>query len=157
MEEHPFRVALRTRDLDAWMQELSPEIKVLSPFTSAPLAGLATARVLFGILFETLGEVKLTNEYADADSHAFFWQGYIGGRTIESVVRLRYDEHGKVAEIKVLIRPLVALVVFASVVAPQLAATRGPTRGVLVRLATIPLKVIVTLIDNAASRFVREL
>jgi hypothetical protein len=156
VEEHPFRMAWRTRDLDAWTETLSPEIRVHSPLASAPLDGRATARELFGILFEALGEVEITNEYADTDSHAFFWRGDLGGRPIEGVVRLRHDEHGKIAEMRVLIRPLVALAAFASAIAPLLAAKRSPARGVLVRLVTLPLKAVVTFADNAASRFLLE-
>ncbi len=153
MDEHPFRVAWRTRDLDTWIEALSPEFKVYSPLMSTPRSGRTTARELFGVLFEAFGEMEIVNEYADNDSYAFIWRGDIGGRLIEGVILLRHDERGKIAEMKVLIRPLAHLMAFASAIVPRLAAQRGPIRGVLLRLIAIPVKAVVAFADDAGPRF----
>lgn len=153
MADHPFRAAWRTRDLDAWIEALSPEIVLRSPVVRAPFRGRAAARELYSVLFQTLGEVEITAELAGAeDTHVFFWLAKVAGRRIEGADLMRYDEQGRIAEIRVLIRPLVSIAVFASAVGPALTARRSPTRGALARLLTLPLKGILTLVDVAASR-----
>jgi hypothetical protein len=155
MADHPFREAWRTRSLDTWIEALSPEIVLHSPAVRAPFRGRSAARELYGVLFETLGEVEITSELAAANNaHAFFWQAEVAGRQIEGVDLIHYDEQGTIDEIRVLIRPLVNIAVFASAVGPPLAATRSPGRGAVARLLTLPLKGILTLVDVAASRLI---
>jgi hypothetical protein len=155
MADHPFRVAWRTRDLDAWIEALSPEVVLRSPVVRKPFRGHSAARELYGVLFETLGEVEITAELAGAeDTHVFFWLAEVAGRRIEGADLMRYDEQGRIVEIRVLIRPLVDIAMFASAVGPPLAARRSPAMGVLGRLLTLPLKGILTLVDLAASRLI---
>ena len=96
--------------------------------------------ISYRVLFETFGEVQITGELADTDSRAFFWQANVADRVIEGADLLRYDAQGKIAEIRVLIRPLVDIATFAAAIGPPLAARRSPARGALVRLLTLPLK-----------------
>jgi hypothetical protein len=140
VDDHPFRTAWRTREIDTWIDALSPEIVLHSPVVRTPFRGRPAARELYGVLFDTFGEVEITGELADADSHAFFWRANIAGRVIEGADRLRYDDQEKIAEIRVLIRPLVDIAAFAAAIGPPLAARRSPMRGALVRLLTLPLK-----------------
>ncbi len=155
MDDHPFRTAWRTRDLDAWIEALSPEIVLHSPVVRTPFRGLPAARELYGVLFETFGEVEFIDELTDTDSHAFFWRANVAGRVIEGADRLRYDERGKIAEITVLIRPLVDIAAFASAIGPPLAARKSPTRGALARVLTLPLKGILSITDAVASRLIQ--
>lgn len=155
MDEHPFRTAWRTRELDAWIEALSPEIVLHSPVVRTPFRGRSAATELYDVLFETFGEVEITGEFADTDSHAFFWRADVAGRAIEGADLLRYDAQGKIAEIRVLIRPLVDIATFAAAAGPPLAARRSPTRGVLVRLLTLPLKGILGAADIVASRLIQ--
>ncbi len=90
-EEHPFRTAWRVRDLDAWIDALSPDVVLHSPVVRAPFRGRDAARELYGVLFETFGEVDLIGEFANGDAHAFFWQADVSGQTIEGADRLRHD------------------------------------------------------------------
>jgi len=155
VDDHPFRTAWRTRDLDAWIEALSPAVVLHSPIVRTPFRGRSAARELFAVLFETLGEVEITGELTDADSHAFFWRANVTGRVIEGVDLLRYDEQGKIAEIRVSIRPLVDIAVFAAAIGPPLAARRNPVRGALARLLMLPLKGILTVADTVASRLIK--
>jgi hypothetical protein len=84
-----------------------------------------------------------------------FWRTNVAGRVIEGTDRLRYDEHGKIAEIRVLIRPLVDIAVFASAIGLPLAARRSPVRGVLARLLMLPLKGVLTVADTVAFRLIK--
>jgi hypothetical protein len=120
-----------------------------------PFHGLEAAVELFGVLFDSLGDLEFTDEFAAGDAHAFFWRADAGGRWVEGADLLRSDEHGKITEIRVLIRPLVGIAAFAGAIGPPLAAKRGEARAVLLRLLTLPLKAIMALTDAFAWRLVR--
>ncbi len=154
VDDHPFRRAWRTRELDPWIEALSHEVVLHSPVVRTPFRGRSAAIELYGVLFEIFGEVEITGELANTDSHAFFWRAKVAGRVIEGADLLRYDAQGKIAEVRVLIRPLVDIATFAAAIGPPLAAKRSSTRGVLVRLLTLPLKGILSVADVVASRLI---
>ncbi len=154
VDDHPFRTAWHTRELDAWIEALSQDVVLHSPVVRTPFRGRAAATELYGVLFETFGEVVITGELTDADSHAFFWQANVAGRVIEGADLLRYDAQGKIVEVRVLIRPLVDIATFAAAVGPPLAARRSAARGALVRLLMLPLKGILSVADLVASRLI---
>lgn len=154
MEDHPFKVAWRTRKLDAWIDALSPEVVLRSPVLSKPFHGRPAAKELYGVLFEAFDEFEITDELADGGAHAFFWRGSIGGRRIEGADLIRHDEHGEIAEIGVLIRPLADIAVFASAIGPPLVGGRSSARGALTWLLTFPLKGLLRVADAIACRLI---
>jgi SnoaL-like domain len=156
VEVHPFRAAWQTRDLDAWVDALAPDVVLHSPVTKTPFHGREAAAELYGILFTALGDVEITDEFALGDSHAFFWRAEIGGQSIEGADLVRSDAVGKIVEVRVLIRPLVNIAAFAAAVGPPLAAKRGRFRAPLLRLLTLPLKAILALADTVASRLAQR-
>jgi hypothetical protein len=153
-EDHPFRTAWRTRDLDVWIDALSPGVVLHSPVVRAPFRGRGAAHELYGVLFETFGQVDIICDFADGDSHAFFWRADISGRTIEGADLLRHDTDGKIAEITVLIRPMTDIAVFSAAVGPRLAAKSSSAREILAGLLTRPLVAILALADAVASRLI---
>jgi SnoaL-like protein len=152
VDEHPFQAAWRTRDLDAWTDALADDVVLHSPVMTTPFRGREAARELYSILFEAFGEVEVTDAFAAGDMRAFFWRGELGGRRIQGTDLIRADARGKVAEVTVLIRPLVDIAVFAAAVGPALARRRGPIRGLLLRLLTLPLRALMAAADFAAPR-----
>jgi hypothetical protein len=156
MDVHPYRAAWLTRDLDTWAQALAPDVVLHSPILSAPFEGRADAIELFGVLFDELGEVQITDELSDGDVHAFFWHVQIGAKSVEGVDLLRCNERGEISEIRVLIRPLPDIALFAAAIGPALAAKRTPIRGLLARLMILPLRAILTLADTISARLIQR-
>ncbi len=152
MDAHPFRTAWRTRDLDAWTDALALDVVLHSPLIEAPFVGRDVAVELYGVLFEVFGDVDITHELSDGHSHAFFWRARLGARSIEGTDLLSYDEHGKITEITVLIRPLVAIATFAAAAGPPLAAKQSPAKGTLARVLTMPLRSLFAAIDTLSTR-----
>src|SRR4051794_30293487 len=122
----------------------------------APFRGRETATELYGVLFEALGEVEITDEFAGGDSHAFFWRAAAGGRSIEGADLIRVDEQGKISEIRVLIRPLANIATFAAAAVPPLAAKRGPIQAWVLRVLTLPLRAIFAAVDFLAPRLTQR-
>jgi hypothetical protein len=152
VDEHPFRAAWRTRNLDAWADALAPDVVLHSPVVRTPFRGREAARELYGVLFDAFGDFEITDEFAAGDSHAFFWRADLGGRRIEGTDLVRFDGHGKIVEVRVLVRPLVDIATFAGAVGPPLAAKRGRFRAPLLRILTLPLKGILALAEALATR-----
>jgi hypothetical protein len=156
MDDHPFRTAFETRELDVWIGALAPDVVVRSPIIRTTFKGRDAVAELYEILFDALGRVDFTDEFAAGDSHAFFWRADIGGRWVEGADIVRHDEQGKISEITALIRPLADIAVFAAAVGPPLARRRGRLRVPLVRALMLPLQAILTVADAIATRFVQR-
>ncbi len=156
MAVHPYWAAWQTRDLDAWGEALAPDVVLHSPIVRTPFRGRDAAIELFSVLFQALGEIEITDELAFQGTHAFFWRIDVGDRKVEGTDLLRTDENGKIAEIRVMIRPLVDIADFAAAIGPSLGAKRGPGRALLLTLLTIPLKALLLVVDTVASRLVQR-
>lgn len=156
MQAHPLRAAWQTRDLDAWAGALAEDVELHSPVFRMPFRGREAVIELFGVLFDALGNIDITDELVADHSHALFWHADVGGRRIEGADLLRSDEHGKITEIRVLIRPLADIAVFAAAAGPPLAAKRGSGRALLLRFLTLPLKAILLAADAVASRLLHR-
>jgi hypothetical protein len=158
VEQHPYRTAWQTRDVDTWAQALSLDVVMYSPILTKPFRGREAAIELFGVLFDELGEIRITDELTadDGETHAFFWNVQIGAKSIEGVDLLRRDERGEISEIRVLIRPLADIAVFAGAIGPALAAKRAPIRGPVARLMILPLRAILALADTISARLIQR-
>jgi hypothetical protein len=153
---HPFRAAWETRDLDAWVAALAPDVVLHSPVVTEPFRGREAAAELYEILFERFGEVELTHEFGEGDTHVFFWLADLGGRRIEGTDLLRTNERGEIDEVTVMIRPLVDIGLFAGAVGPPLARRRGAVQAFVLTLLTLPLRGLLALADVVAPRLTQR-
>ena len=155
-EEHPFRAAFRTRDLDAWRAHFSPDIKLHSPLITSTFDGYDSAVEPYELLFGALKDFQI-----ELASHAdgvdvFQWRCIAAGRPIEGVDLIRYAADGKICEIRVMIRTLPSLAAFALAIGPALARRRGRLRGAVAYALTYPLKPLFALVDAAAPRLAQR-
>jgi hypothetical protein len=150
----PFITAWETRDLDAFADHLADDVVLHSPLISSPFEGKEAAVELYGVLFDRLGAVEITDQLVAGDSRAYFWRAESGGRWIDGSDLIRYDAEGRIREVTVSIRPLRSLAVFASAVGPALAAKRGRLKAVLARVLIAPLGPFFALADILSARLV---
>jgi SnoaL-like protein len=153
---HPYRVAWQTRDLDRWAQALADDVVLHSPVIRKPFEGVQAARELFGVLFDVMQDLEITDELSDGEVHAFFWRATVAHRRIEGTDLIRTGSDGKISEIRVLIRPLVAIAAFAAGMGPALAARRSRPRALLVSVTTLPLRTLFALVDVLATRLIQR-
>jgi hypothetical protein len=151
---HPFRAFWETGDLGAWIDALEPDVELQSPVLTTPFRGREEAAELYGVLFETLHDFVVAEEFSTGNSYACLWHADAGGRRIEGADFIRSNPGGKIAEVRVLIRPLVSIAAFASDVGPPLAAKRGRARAVVMRLFNLSLRIIFAMADAAVPRLV---
>jgi ketosteroid isomerase-like protein len=137
---HPFTAALAARDIDALIESLAPDPVAHSAITGIPFRGQEIVADLYRSLFDALDDLRMTDEFHEGDTHAFFWEGHIGGRYVAGADRLRIDAEGKVREVTIVGRPLTGLSAFVTDIGFHLARRR---RGIVVarilRLVARPL------------------
>lgn len=151
---HPFRAFWETGDLDAWTDAMEPDVVLHSPMITTRFDGRETAAELYGVLFETLDDFEVAEEFSAGDSYACLWRANAGGRRIEGADFISSRPGGKIAEVRVLIRPLVNIAAFATDVGPALAAKRGRPQAATVRFFNLPLRMIFALADAVVPRLV---
>lgn len=154
MDQHPFRIAFETRDLKDWVDELAEDVVAFSPMLSAPFRGRELLADLYRTLFETFDEFEITEEFVSDGSAAFFWQGVMKGRRVQGTDLLRRNQQGKISEITVFIRPLIAIADFGAAVGPPFARRRGRVTPVIARLVSAPLRALFAFTDAVAARIV---
>src|SRR4051812_49525431 len=86
----------------------------------------------------------------------FAWRGEIGGRVVEGADFVRADARGKITEIRVFIRPLVDIGVFAGAAGPPLARRRGRLQALVLRALTLPLRALLAAVDAVAPRLAQR-
>jgi hypothetical protein len=143
-----FEEAWRTRDLDGWVESMAPDVVLHSPLISTPFHGRASARDLYGVLFEAFGKMTITHRSSSGETVVVGWRGELGNGTVEGLDLLRYHANGLIVEIRVLMRPLVALGRFAAVVGPDLGRRKGRTNKVAVWVLTRPLGPLFRAVDR---------
>ena len=107
-------------------------------------------------MLESFEEVRIVDEFRSGDTHAFFWEGRMEGRYVAGADRLRLDPDGKVREITVVGRPLSGLSGFLTGIGFRFARRRrGPLVARLLRLTSLPLGPLFSLLDPVSRWIVR--
>jgi len=119
-----FRAAVERRDLDAVRDLLAPGIVFHSPVTFHPYVGRDTVAQLLSLVGQTFGELHYTDELVAEGAHALVFRTSVSDRELEGVDLLRIDEHGLIADLTVLLRPLSGLIPFAQAMG-ELATAAG--------------------------------
>jgi SnoaL-like domain len=116
-----FRAAVESGDIDAARRLFAEEIVFHSPATFHPFVGRDTVTSLLVIVAETFEDFRYTDEFEADGAHALIFRAGIGGKEIEGVDLLRFDDEGLIADFTVMLRPLSGLVPFAQAMGEKVA------------------------------------
>jgi SnoaL-like protein len=154
---HPFPAAIATRDVDALIDTLAPDVVLYSAVTTVPFEGRDLVADTYRSVLESFEELRIVDEFESGDTHAFFWEGRMGGRDVTGADRLRLDADGKVREITVLGRPLAGVATFLTDIGPRLARRRrGGLVARLLRITSLPLPPLLSLLDPVSRWILRS-
>jgi hypothetical protein len=137
----PLRAAMEARDHAAVVRAMAPDVVLWSPLIEVPFRGIEQAGELYAALLEAFEEIEYTAEMAGDDQHLLAFRIRLtGGEEIEGAELLRFDDEGRVREIRVMIRTLRGLAAFIDAAGPPLARRRlGPRKAALVKGLSMPL------------------
>ncbi|MFF8609763.1 nuclear transport factor 2 family protein [Streptomyces sp. NPDC015346] len=143
---HPFRKAVEDRDAAALESLLADDVVFTSPVAFKPYRGKAiTAAILRGVM-RVFEDFAYTREIGDADGrdHALVFTASVNGKRIQGCDFLHFDEHGKIDDFTVMVRPLSAAQALAEAMGAQFdriaaeAAAPSPTPSVPLSPAVRP-------------------
>ena len=116
-----FRAAVESWDLDAIGELLAPDVVFHSPATFHPFVGRETVSRLLALVGETFEDFRYTDELETDGAHALIFRAGIGGREIEGIDLLRFNENGLIADFTVMLRPISGLLPFAQAMGEKVA------------------------------------
>jgi hypothetical protein len=152
-----FRRAFEARDMTALADALAPEVVLHSPITSSfRFEGRDEVAALLETVSGVFEDFHYLHEFGDADGDvgALVFAARVGGQQLQGTDILRFDEQGRVSEIRVFVRPLAGLTAFARELAPRLARRRGRAPAFAVARMLGPVALGTRLGDVPASRLV---
>lgn len=145
---HPFPAAIAARDADALIGTLAPDVVLHSAVTKVPFRGRDLVADTYRSVLEAFEELRIVDEFENGDTHAFFWEGRMGGRDVWGADRLRLDAEGRVREITVVGRPMSGVATFLTEIGPRLARRRrGGLVAKLLRYTALPLPPMLASLD----------
>jgi hypothetical protein len=154
---HPFLAAIAARDAAALIDTLAPDVVLHSAVTTVPFEGRELVGDTYRSVLESFEELRIVDEFENGDTHAFFWDGRMGGRPLAGADRIRVDAEGKVREITVVGRPLAGVATLLADIGPRLARRRrGNQAARLVRIASLPLPFLLSLVDPVSRWIMRS-
>ncbi|HTW41032.1 MAG TPA: nuclear transport factor 2 family protein [Solirubrobacteraceae bacterium] len=125
---HPFRAAVEAQDLDGLLALLADDVEFRSPIVFKPYRGRAAVGTLLAAVARVFEDFAYIREIGaqDAPDHALVFRARVGEKQIEGCDFLHLDEHGRVDELVVMVRPLSGAHALAEAMQAQLAlAGRG--------------------------------
>jgi hypothetical protein len=154
---HPFVEGIAARDAAAVIDTLAPDVVLHSAVTKVPFEGRDLVADTYRSVLESFEELRIVDRFEDGNTHAFFWEGRMGGRPVWGADRLRVDADGKVKEITVLGRPMSGVAMFLTDIGPRLARRRrGGLVAKLLRITALPLPRFLALLDPVSRWILRS-
>jgi hypothetical protein len=132
-----FQKAAATKDIELAMSALADDAVLHSPLTDRfTFNGKDDIRLLFEAAYENFEGL----EYHTAiDGRVLVGGATIKGQRFEETLLLTLDDHGKIAEITLFIRPLTGLTAVMAALGPTLARKNGRRTAGLLKVLTAPL------------------
>jgi hypothetical protein len=118
----PFRAAVEAKDFGAIETVLAPDVHFRSPAVFAPYDGRESVTALLRLVGEIIGPaLEYQWQVQEGDREVLCFTTSVGGRDVEGVDLLRYDDEGLVTEMVVMMRPLSGLTAVRDAIGARLA------------------------------------
>ncbi|MGD8510655.1 MAG: nuclear transport factor 2 family protein, partial [Gammaproteobacteria bacterium] len=109
-DRHAFRCAVEAGDLGGMIDLFRADAVLYSPVSFQPFRGKKAIGGLLFVLMEVFEDFRYTDELdAEDGTQALVFQAGVGGRELQGVDLLRFDDTGRIRELTVLVRPMSGL------------------------------------------------
>ncbi|MGK8507757.1 nuclear transport factor 2 family protein [Nocardia asiatica] len=135
---HPFREAVEARDEAAIEALLADDVVFTSPVAFKPYPGKAITAAILRAVIRVFEDFRYVREIADAGGrdHAFVFEATVDGKQLTGCDFLHFDEHGKIDDFMVMVRPLSAAQTLATRMGEQFERITAEAAAQLEREAT---------------------
>jgi hypothetical protein len=148
--------AMRERDYEDMAEVLASDVVINSPITdSLQFRGRDDVLAVLRIVREAMQDLEHHDLLGSGDTWTHRFRVLVGGRLIEGMDLLRFDESGAIREVTVFVRPLPGLAAFTAAIAPEVGRRRGTLTAVVLRLLTGPLVALTRLGDRLVAWLIR--
>lgn len=120
-----FRAAVESRDLQAILGTLAPDVVFRSPAVYKPYEGRDAVGALLAAVFTVFEDFRYTAQIDEGDREVLVFEARVGDREVQGVDILRFGDDGLVAELTVMIRPMSGLLALANAMQERL-STASP-------------------------------
>ncbi len=128
---HPFRAAIKARDVNAAVALLSDDVVFSGPLVFMPYHGRDAVRVVLAAVSRVFEDFRYVREIGapDARDHALVFQARIGDRQIGGSDFLHVGQNGSIDELMVMVRPLSGAVALSDAMNAQLTSAQQGQHG----------------------------
>jgi len=117
-----FRQAASTGDATSMATRVAPAAAFFSPAGHRPYGGHEAVMHVLGAAIRVLHPLQYTDAVVSAERAVLFFSTEVGGKRVEGIDALRFDDEGRIRELVVMIRPLSALNAVVEAMAQALSA-----------------------------------
>jgi hypothetical protein len=142
---------MESRDPAAVVETLAHDVVLRSPIIDVPFEGREEAAKLFEALLGAAERIEYHIDSPARDLHVFAFRLSFGGKPVEGVDLVRFNDRGEATEFTVFLRPLDGIATFSAAVGPALAKGLGSSAAA-VRAATMPSNAVMRLTARLAPR-----
>jgi hypothetical protein len=102
---------IRTGNLSGLPSLLDPQAVFRSPMAHTPYPGAPVVSMILNTVFEVFEDFTYHRELATADGLNVIleFSAKVGTKELKGIDMIRFDEHGKIVEFEVMVRPLSGL------------------------------------------------
>jgi ketosteroid isomerase-like protein len=118
---HPVRAAIEARDIDALAALFADDIVFTSPVAFHPFVGRATVAEVLENVLEVFTDFVYVDELVGDGTQGLVFTAAVGGRAVQGLDHLTFDDDGLVTEFTVMVRPLSGLIALAEAMGPRVA------------------------------------
>ncbi|CBG75749.1 MULTISPECIES: nuclear transport factor 2 family protein [Streptomyces] len=118
---HPFRKAVESDDMDAVAALLADDVVFTSPVAFQPYAGKPITAAILRAVARVFEDFTYVREIANPDGrdHALVFTATVAGKKLQGCDFLHFDEHGRIDEFTVMVRPLSAAMALSEAMGAQ--------------------------------------
>ncbi|MGH2749201.1 MAG: nuclear transport factor 2 family protein [Actinomycetota bacterium] len=117
-----FKAAVESRDLQAIVGTLAPDVVFRSPAVYKPYKGRDAVGALLAAVSTVFEDFRYTTQIDDGEREVLIFEARVGDREVQGADILRFGDEGLVAELTVMIRPMSGLLALADAMQERLSA-----------------------------------
>jgi hypothetical protein len=116
-----FKEAVQSRDFDAAIENLAPDVTFNSPVAYKPFEGKEAVAGVLRAVSETFEDFVYTDELQAGNVHALVFRARVGDKQLEGLDLLRLNDDGLIEDFTVMVRPASGLMALGEAMGPKVA------------------------------------
>jgi hypothetical protein len=119
-----FKQAVESRDFEAAIECLAPDVVFNSPVAHKPFEGKETVGHVLRAVSETFEDFQYTDEFTTGDTHALVFRARVGDKQLQGLDLLRMNDDGLIEDFTVMVRPASGLMALGQAMGPKVEALK---------------------------------